>query len=129
MSAPAALLTCCSHATSQVAYPVTVVDMTVPGLPITFCNAAFEELTGWPREEAVGRNCRFLQVERAVGGTEAASVSAMVQSIRKVRHGAAYTARVALLDAIALWCLCPTRACPPPATVYSISPRPLGCKT
>ncbi|MEJ5979660.1 histidine kinase dimerization/phosphoacceptor domain -containing protein [Novosphingobium sp. PS1R-30] len=38
--------------------------ITNPGLddnPIVFCNEAFQELTGYSREEIVGRNCRFLQ--------------------------------------------------------------------
>ncbi|TWT59514.1 hybrid sensor histidine kinase/response regulator [Rubinisphaera italica] len=29
--------------------------------PIIYCNAAFEALTGYPIEEALGKNCRFLQ--------------------------------------------------------------------
>lgn len=32
--------------------------------PIVACNQAFMELTGYPREEIVGRNCRFLRGER-----------------------------------------------------------------
>ncbi len=32
----------------------------LPDNPIIECNAAFEELTGYSREEIVGRNCRFL---------------------------------------------------------------------
>lgn len=30
-------------------------------LPIVYCNPAFEKMTGYTKEEAVGRNCRFLQ--------------------------------------------------------------------
>lgn len=29
--------------------------------PIVFCNEAFQRLTGYSREEIIGRNCRFLQ--------------------------------------------------------------------
>jgi len=32
-------------------------------LPIVYCNAAFEKLTGYSNEEILGRNCRFLQGE------------------------------------------------------------------
>ena len=32
--------------------------------PIVACNEAFIELTGYPREEILGRNCRFLRGER-----------------------------------------------------------------
>jgi PAS domain S-box-containing protein len=32
--------------------------------PIVACNQAFMDLTGYPREEIVGRNCRFLRGDR-----------------------------------------------------------------
>ena len=38
----------------------------LPDNPIIACNDAFVELTGYPREEIIGRNCRFLRGE----GTE-----------------------------------------------------------
>lgn len=37
-----------------------VSDPRLPDNPIIECNAAFLELTGYAREEVVGRNCRFL---------------------------------------------------------------------
>ncbi|KHS42633.1 LuxR family transcriptional regulator [Novosphingobium subterraneum] len=33
----------------------------LPDNPIIACNDAFVELTGYPREEIIGRNCRFLR--------------------------------------------------------------------
>jgi PAS domain S-box-containing protein len=33
----------------------------LPDNPIIECNAAFEALTGYAREEIIGRNCRFLR--------------------------------------------------------------------
>ena len=45
---------------------------------IAFCNQAMVDLTGYPRGEIEGRNCRFLQGKR----TEAAAVRAMVAGIR-----------------------------------------------
>ena len=40
-----------------------LVDATEPDLPLTYVNPAFEELTGYPAAEVLGRNCRFLQSE------------------------------------------------------------------
>lgn len=49
-------------ANSNVAAVVS--DPRQPDNPIIACNAAFIELTGYTREEIVGRNCRFLRGER-----------------------------------------------------------------
>ncbi|MCO7218329.1 PAS domain-containing protein, partial [Klenkia sp. PcliD-1-E] len=40
---------------------VVIVDMQLPDQPMVYVNRAFEELSGYPREEVLGRNCRFLQ--------------------------------------------------------------------
>lgn len=49
-------------ANSNVAAVVS--DPRQPDNPIIACNAAFIELTGYARDEIVGRNCRFLRGER-----------------------------------------------------------------
>lgn len=41
--------------------PMVVTDPSRPDNPIVFCNVAFQTLTGYEREEIIGRNCRFLQ--------------------------------------------------------------------
>lgn len=46
-------------ASSNVAAVVS--DPRLPDNPIVACNAAFMALTGYDREEIVGRNCRFLR--------------------------------------------------------------------
>ena len=38
-----------------------IVDMRQEDCPIVFCSEAFVRLTGYSREEVIGRNCRFLQ--------------------------------------------------------------------
>ncbi|SEO94239.1 diguanylate cyclase domain-containing protein [Trujillonella endophytica] len=40
---------------------VAVADLRLPDQPLVYVNPAFERLTGLPREELLGRNCRFLQ--------------------------------------------------------------------
>ncbi|HDZ14717.1 MAG TPA: PAS domain-containing protein, partial [Pricia sp.] len=40
---------------------ITITDALQPDHPIIYANAAFERITGYPTEETLGRNCRFLQ--------------------------------------------------------------------
>ncbi|MFC6102908.1 PAS domain-containing sensor histidine kinase [Olivibacter domesticus] len=40
---------------------LTITDCSQPDDPIVYCNKAFENLTGYSREEIIGHNCRFLQ--------------------------------------------------------------------
>ena len=58
-------------------HAVIVVDMSVPMLPIAYANRGFATLTGWRVDEAVGRNCRFLQGAQTEGGALSTLVSAV----------------------------------------------------
>ena len=40
---------------------ISISDAQRPDRPLIWVNAAFTRLTGYPLDEAVGRNCRFLQ--------------------------------------------------------------------
>ncbi|CAM9465136.1 unnamed protein product [Scytosiphon promiscuus] len=40
---------------------IVISDMTIPGAPMVYINGEFTKTTGYTKEEAVGRNCRFLQ--------------------------------------------------------------------
>ena len=40
---------------------VVIVDARQADMPITYVNAHFERMTGYPKSEVIGRNCRFLQ--------------------------------------------------------------------
>ncbi len=41
--------------------PTVIADVRLPDRPLVFVNDAFCRLTGYEREEVIGRNCRFLQ--------------------------------------------------------------------
>jgi diguanylate cyclase (GGDEF)-like protein/PAS domain S-box-containing protein len=43
--------------------PVMIVGAADPDMALVYVNHAFEEVTGYARDEAIGRNCRFLQGE------------------------------------------------------------------
>jgi PAS domain S-box-containing protein len=40
---------------------LTIADATQPDMPLVYINPAFERITGYSIQEAMGRNCRFLQ--------------------------------------------------------------------
>ncbi|RZL58165.1 MAG: PAS domain-containing protein, partial [Pedobacter sp.] len=42
---------------------IIITDNTQPDNPILYCNAAFEKITGYSRNEIIGHNCRFLQAQ------------------------------------------------------------------
>jgi PAS domain S-box-containing protein len=42
---------------------VTLSDPDLPDNPIVYANEIFERMTGYSRDEIVGRNCRFLQAD------------------------------------------------------------------
>ena len=58
---------------------IVVSDMAVPGNPMVFVNREFCTTTGYLREEAHGRNCRFLQGPK----TEPASVATIQDTLRR----------------------------------------------
>jgi len=65
----------CQH----LAVGVLCVLMNEPGLPVSWVNDHFTRLTGWSQEDAVGKNCRFLQGKT----TERPAVRMMVKRIRE----------------------------------------------
>lgn len=48
-------------AVGAVSSGIVICDATKPDHPVTFVNAAFTRITGYPAEEMIGRNCRVLQ--------------------------------------------------------------------
>ena len=62
----------------RIPFAMLVTDVCVPGLPITYCNAAMAKCLGYQCGEIRGRNCRFLQGPL----TEASAVRQMIVAIR-----------------------------------------------
>ena len=69
-------------ATEKLLHAISVVDVQVAGLPLVFVNEAWEQLTGYGRSDAIGRNARMLQGE----ATETDAVAELVASIRARRR-------------------------------------------
>jgi PAS domain S-box-containing protein len=49
------------RALAAVGSGVTIVDLRLPDQPLVYVNPAFERLSGFPADQVLGRNCRFLQ--------------------------------------------------------------------
>jgi len=60
---------------------ITIADATKPNLPLIYVNDAFERITGYSREDALGKNCRFLQGD----DRDQASIKRIRQSIQAAR--------------------------------------------
>src|ERR687898_2670564 len=61
---------------------VTITDPNLPDDPLVYVNPAFEETTGFAAEEAVGRNCRFLQCE----DRDQPAIEELRRAVREGRH-------------------------------------------
>jgi PAS domain S-box-containing protein len=59
--------------------PMVITDPGQPDNPIVFCNESFQQLTGYERDEIIGRNCRFLQGPDTDAG-EVAKVRRAIES-------------------------------------------------
>ena len=56
-----------------------ITDPGQPGNPITYVNAGFTEMTGFPPEEAIGRDCRLLEAPDTDPATAAALAAALAE--------------------------------------------------
>jgi len=61
---------------------IILTDNRLPDNPIIYCNKAFEEMTGYQRNEIIGHNCRFLQKEDR-GQPERATLRAAIREGKK----------------------------------------------
>jgi diguanylate cyclase (GGDEF)-like protein/PAS domain S-box-containing protein len=56
-----AVLRVWERALATVTSGILITDVNRPDMPIIYCNAAFERMTGYTPAETLGHNCRFLQ--------------------------------------------------------------------
>ena len=54
-------LSCQHRALNAIPDSIAIADASDPEMPLVYVNHAFEQLTGYRREEVLGKNCRFLQ--------------------------------------------------------------------
>jgi PAS domain S-box-containing protein len=66
-------------ALGQAGLPMVVTDPRRAGNPIVFVNAAFTQMTGYPPDEALGRNCSFMQGPK----TDPETVGAISRALRE----------------------------------------------
>jgi diguanylate cyclase (GGDEF)-like protein/PAS domain S-box-containing protein len=57
---------------------IAIADATTPDMPLIYVNPGFETITGYPAEQVLGRNCRFLQGP----GTDPRSIAEMSEALR-----------------------------------------------
>tara|TARA_R110002049_G_scaffold76250_4_gene196092 strand:- start:11579 stop:11932 length:354 start_codon:yes stop_codon:yes gene_type:complete len=58
---------------------IVITDMLHPEKPVVYCNDAFVKITGYSKEEIVGRNCKFLQND----DTEQKEIKILKTAIKK----------------------------------------------
>ncbi|WP_019135604.1 SpoIIE family protein phosphatase [Cellulomonas massiliensis] len=73
------------HAITHSDLPFTVSDPRLPDDPLVWVNAAFTRLTGYSAQDALGRNCRFLQGP----GTDRGAARGLLGELQAGRTGAA----------------------------------------
>lgn len=78
-----------ADATNETTEGIVISDARLPDNPIIYANEGFERLTGYSRQEVLGKNCRFLQGE----GTDPHAVEEIRQALS---HGV--SCRVDLLN-------------------------------
>eukprot|EP00884_Botryococcus_braunii_P007045 jgi/Botrbrau1/16341/Bobra.0345s0005.1 len=69
----------CDRALASTSEAIVITDPNQIDDPIIYCNRGFERLTGYSKQEVLGRNCRFLQGP----DTDSASVAGLRQALHQ----------------------------------------------
>ena len=77
---------------------IVICDAQMPDLPLVYVNPAFERMTGYSSVEAIGKNCRFLQL----GDSEQPGLNEIRAALREHRTGEA-TIRNFTKDGAVFW--------------------------
>jgi len=77
---------------------VSIADARLPDLPLIDVNPAFERITGYRREEVLGRNCRLLQ-----GGDRQQPVLASLRAVLHAGRGGRFVLRNYRKDGSLFW--------------------------
>ncbi|MEO1472192.1 MAG: PAS domain S-box protein, partial [Pseudomonadota bacterium] len=77
---------------------VAIADARDPALPLVYVNDAFTALSGYPREEVLGRNCRFLSDEPSDSPERARLRQAVA-----TRQGGTFILRNSRRDGVPFW--------------------------
>jgi PAS domain S-box-containing protein len=70
------------HAIASTSEGITISDPQRPDHPLIYVNSGFERLTGYQRDEVIGRNCRYLQGP----DTDPAAVATIRAALAAERH-------------------------------------------
>lgn len=70
------------HAIASTSEGITISDPQQPENPLIYVNSGFERLTGYKRDDVLGRNCRYLQGPE----TDPAAIATIRQAMNEERH-------------------------------------------
>lgn len=91
------------HALSSCSEGITIADPSQPDAPLVYVNDAFCQITGYSRDDVLGRNCRFLQggdtsrdAVQTLKAAVAARCKATVELLNYRKNGEAFWNRLSI---------------------------------
>ncbi|GAJ98508.1 STAS domain-containing protein [Geomicrobium sp. JCM 19055] len=78
---------------------VLITDPSLEDNPIVYANQGFVDMTGYTKEDIIGKNCRFLQGEE----TNRSEVSRLREGIKKIKHRFLLNSSITKKDGTKFW--------------------------